>query len=70
MRSIRRLGVEADFGSLEAYRDHVVQQHADCAARLRAAVNDTDAAAALTWQLADIGLDLKWADAELARDAA
>ncbi|MEN3238311.1 hypothetical protein PUR29_33220 [Methylobacterium ajmalii] len=69
MRSIRRQGVEADFGSLDAYRAHVAAQHADCAARLRAAVNDIDQAAALVWQLADIGLDLKWCDAELAKDA-
>jgi roadblock/LC7 domain-containing protein len=70
MKSIRRLGVEADYGSLAAYRDHVARQHAECATRLRAAVNDTEQAAALTWALADIGLDLKWLDAELARDAA
>ncbi|MBK3397761.1 hypothetical protein [Methylobacterium ajmalii] len=70
MRSIRRQGVEADFGSLEGYRAHVLQQHADCAARLRAAVNDTEQASSLVWQLADIGLDLAWVDAELARDAA
>lgn len=70
MSAVRRSGVIADYGSLEAYRAHVLQGRDECAARLRAAVNSPDEAGPLVWQLADWEVDLAWVDAELSRDAA
>lgn len=68
--SVRRQGVISDYGSLEAYRTHVVAGRDACAARLRAAVNAPDQAGPLLWEMADWEVDLEWVDAELARDAA
>lgn len=70
MSAVRRRGVISDYGSLDAYRAHVVQGRDECAARLRAAVNAPEQAGPLVWQLADWECDLAWVDAELARDAA
>ena len=67
MSSVRRQGVIDEFGSLSAYRAHVLAGRQDCAARLRAAVNSPDEAPGLVWQLADWDLDLAWVDGEIAR---
>jgi hypothetical protein len=68
MSSVRRQGVIDEFGSLSAYRAHVLAGREECAARLRAAVNCPDEAPSLVWQLADWDLDLEWINAELARE--
>ncbi|TXM65430.1 hypothetical protein FV218_21315 [Methylobacterium sp. WL69] len=52
LKSIRRQGVIADFGSLDTYREHLVYE-------LDAASGD---------EAEDIRLDLAWVDAEIARD--
>ena len=76
MSAVRRQGVIADHGSLEAYRDYVQQGLDETAARLAAkrisAITDMDRAHVgdLRMTLADWKLDLAWIDAELTRDAA
>ncbi|MCJ2136856.1 hypothetical protein MKK69_22860 [Methylobacterium sp. J-026] len=74
MSAIRRAGVIAEYGSLEAYRDYVIEGRDNCATRLHrsviGAMSDMDNARAadLRMALADWKVDLAWVDAELASE--
>lgn len=74
MNSIRRAGVIADYGSLTAYREHVVQSRSDCL-RCLARAEPWDVVgpggptiAELRRDFADWEADLAWVNAEIAKD--
>lgn len=75
MSSIRRAGVIADYGSLEAYRTHVIAERDECARGIThhldiwpGYVRDGRVLAMARLELADWKADLAWVDSELVKN--
>ncbi len=73
MSAVRRQGVIDDHGSLTAYRDYVIRGRDQCALVIDVAREHQPEPGPLhvmELMLADWECDLRWVDAELAREAA
>lgn len=74
MSVIRRMGVNAEYGSLAAYRSYVIEGRRESLNRLHTWVPMADdekpaSRADLRAQIADWTSDLEWVDAQIAGDA-
>ncbi len=76
MSFVRRMGVIADYGSLENYRSFLTTARANCARvieikeRTAATAADIESLEEHRLNLTDWDINLEWVDAELAREAA